>query len=80
MTRSTETTIKDLEAQLAVQRAATLVYQNQVKACFDNLRMMGREDIVKSIQRESITETRATLAQAAKPQPKPELEDDDCLY
>lgn len=79
MTRSSETVIRDLEAQLGVQRTATAVYQASLKRAYDNLRLLGREDIVKAIQHEAIAEVReATVVPAVvrAPQPEPETEDD----
>lgn len=83
MTRSTETVVCDLEAQLVVQRTATAYYQRALNVAFTNLRMMGREDVVKSIQKESLADTRTalvTLAVVIAPQPVSVTEDDDCLY
>lgn len=83
MSRSAETTIRDLEAQLQVQRTATAYYQHALNVAFTNLRMMGREDVVKSIQKESLADTRTalvTLAVVIAPQPVSVTEDDDCLY
>lgn len=82
MTRSSEQVVRDLEAQLVVQRTATSVYQAALKRAYDNLRMLGREDVVKAIQRDAITDVReATVTPAVVRAPQPVLEtDDDDLF
>jgi len=81
MTRSTETHVKDLEAQLNVQRSATTYYQKLLNRAYTNLRMMGRADIVKAIEAETLKEMHAGDAREAiinlsTPQPRTETEDE----
>jgi hypothetical protein len=71
------TNSSDLAAQLTVQRTATLYYQKALGQAFENLRMLGRTDIVKAIQASCLKDTRIELT---TPQPKPETEDDESLW
>lgn len=51
--------IADLEAQLAVSRRAIAVYQVIVRRATDNLTMLGRQDIARSLNHEAIKEVQA---------------------
>lgn len=66
----------DPAAQLATSQAAVRVYQRLLKSAYDNLRSLGREDIVKSIQHSVLDPREAIIAEAANPQPVEDTEDD----
>ena len=81
MTRSSDQVVKDLEAQLNVQRSATTYYQKLLGKAYANLRMMGRADIVKAIETETLREmavgdAREAIVKLATPQPTTETEDE----
>lgn len=86
MTRSSDQVARDLEAQLQVQRSATTYYQKLLGRAYENLRMLGRTDIVKAIEAETLREMSAgsmrevLTKQAAAPQPAIETQADDDLY
>jgi uncharacterized protein YutE (UPF0331/DUF86 family) len=71
---------RDLEAQLSVQRSATSYYQKLLARAYENLRMLGRGDIVKTIESETLKEMGGVREALVKAVPQPVKEDDDCLY
>jgi hypothetical protein len=80
VTRSTDAVTRDLEAQLSIQRSATLYYQKLLARAYENLRMLGRGDIVKAIESETLKEMGGVREALVKAVPQPVKEDDDCLY